>query len=155
MTKTGLAKVAHWLSTQKFLLIRNSPLGRGHLLVLPNNTGAVLVGRNLTDASALVVALHECGHLLLFQERLKSPSKRVAGMTLREWESLMCPDRRRRPTSRTHAKGPRLTVVQEEIEAWDKGAELAKIMRIRVVSSTWRRLRQQGLLSYCRWTVAR
>lgn len=92
-------------------------------------------------------ALHECGHLMIFLARCRKPRKTVSGSTLREQCFLKG---RRKPRSRNF----RIATLQEELDAWDKGLELASTLKIRLNKSVLEKDRLKCLMTYVSYAAA-
>lgn len=109
-------------------------------------TARVLINSKATPASQLSALLHECGHVDVLQHRLKNRRVRVAGATLGQWG--------RTSNAKSQQKlGVRISVVTEEIEAWDRGELIAKRLKIRYNRKTYKNVRTRALMTYFRWTA--
>jgi len=67
------------------------------------------------------VALHECGHVLVWLQRRQRPRAVVAGRTLKQFMRAAQTDRTKCETLRTF---------EEELEAWNRGERLAARLKI-------------------------
>jgi hypothetical protein len=85
--------------------------------------------------------LHECGHVLVYLRR-KRTRARVAGATFTEWWNASGRLQKR-------SKLKRITVLEEEIHAWNLGEKLARRLRIRVCKRVFERCRADALRTYC------
>ena len=88
--------------------------------------------------------LHESGHVLVYNARKRGRKKerRIAGSTLRESYTL--------GSSRA---ADRISIINEEVEAWDRGERLGARLSIRIHRPTYIKIRSRCLMSYVRWAV--
>ncbi len=135
MTTAGLRKVEAWLRKRSFRLRLVG--ARRCSEMLPELREVRL--RRGAPAAMLSVALHECGHVLVYLQRRKTRKALVAGRAWRERDS----DLRPRPT-----RAARLRCLQEEFEAWDRGRRLAARLRIRVCAASFGGTMDRALTSY-------
>lgn len=105
--------------------------------------GERLVSINASDPYPIRIAsaLHECGHVLIFLSRCRRPQKRFSGSTLKEQCLLKG---RRTPRSRA----ARIACLQEELDAWDRGLDLAQRLGVRVNKRILEKDRVKALMSY-------
>jgi len=139
-----MEKLSLWLRRRGFRLEREA--GADDCVCFA--TARVLINSKAAPASQLSVLLHECGHVDVLQHRLKNRRVRVAGATLGQWGR----------TSNTRSRqnlGVRISVVTEEIEAWDRGEAIAKRLKIRYNRKTFKNVRTRALMTYFRWTARR
>lgn len=111
------------------------------------DTMNVLINSRLSPSSKLATLLHECGHIAVFQQRLKDRRARVAGSTFHQFVRTSS-IRDSRLTRRS-----RIDTVTEEIEAWDRGEAIAKRLKIRYNKKLFANIRTKSLMTYFRWTV--
>ena len=132
-----MEKIRTWLSKQGF-----------DLRVVPKGEDSVdfaerVVNINKSDAYPirLATALHECGHVLIFFSRFRRPQKRFSGSTLKEQCLLKG---RRAPRTRS----ARIACLQEELDAWDRGLDLAARLGVRISKKTVEKDRVKALMTY-------
>ena len=102
----------------------------------------VLYQKKASRATVVSTLLHEAGHVLLYLNRRRAPTKAVAGMTWRRfWRST----RRSRDGD--------LRLLQEEIAAWDRGWALGQRLKLRVARRTYDQHRTRCLMTYVRWAA--
>lgn len=92
--------------------------------------------------------LHECGHVAIWKCRKKNPRKRVCGSTLGASNRIMT------SSMKKLNKTDRLALISEEVEAWERGAKLAKRLKIRFSAARFRADRTRALMTYQRWSVS-
>lgn len=87
--------------------------------------------------------LHECGHLLLGQNK--------------ETYQKMFPIQNRMDSSSETSKKKklqyRIEVLKEEILAWDRGRELAKRLKIKINQKNWEKYKSSCLFTYIEWAA--
>ena len=110
------------------------------------DSARVLINSKASRESQLSALLHECGHVDVLQKRLRNKRRRVAGATLGHWA-------RTSNTKSRRALRVRINVVTEEIEAWDRGEDIARRLRIRYNKKTFQNVRTRALMTYFRWTA--
>ena len=103
----------------------------------------VTISTRQTPALQLHSALHECGHVAIFRERVLRPDRVVAGSTLRSWVA-----------SKRRSAAEKRRVLEEEVEAWRRGERLGRRLRLKLPSAEERRRhRSRCLATYVRWTL--
>ena len=101
--------------------------------------------------SKIATMLHECGHILIREARQRADEAGsitpVVGVTQREFES---------GTGRyTHkSKRKSVAVVTEEIEAWERGWNLGRRLKVRMSRKKYENTRIKALMTYMRWCGA-
>lgn len=96
----------------------------------------------------LASLIHECGHVGIFASRLRAPQARVCGSTLGEaLESKGRGDLRGRAS--------RISLLHEEIEAWEVGESLARRLKVRYVRKVLEKDRVRALMSYIKFAACR
>lgn len=110
-------------------------------------TKSVAINSRVCESTQLATLLHECGHVDVYHSRLKDKRKKVAGSTYRQFVRN-CGDSRRE-----RALGVRIGIVDEEIEAWDRGEAIAKRLKIKYSKKLYQLLRTKSLMTYFRWTA--
>jgi len=113
-----------------------------------------LLSRTVTlDAAApyqkkLAALIHECGHVRIFMSRLRKPTTRVCGASLRE--DLLAKGRCDR-----RGRSARLSLLQEEMEAWESGERLARSLGVRYTRRVLEKNRTWALMTYVSHAAAR
>lgn len=92
--------------------------------------------------------IHECGHVRIFFSRLRNPEARVCGCTLKE-QCLLVGRREQR------ARSSRISMLHEEIEAWESGMALAKTLSVRYNKSIVEKDRVKALMTYVSFAAQR
>lgn len=145
-------KLKRWLRTKKSTISFNnlSPMFDAveFLNPLESYSSCVNISSRSSMKIQLVTLLHECGHVAIFMQRKRTPHKRIAGCNLKEWTLSigMCSKYAKRRNG--------LTVIQEEFEAWERGARLAKRLNIRYSRIHLLRTRTRALQSYINYYSA-
>ena len=96
--------------------------------------------------SQLCTALHECGHVLVRIRRERNPERRITGLSLDEYENEII----------RFAKGSKrkvISILTEEIEAWERGWKLKNRLRIKLKAQTFENVRIKALMSYVYWSA--
>lgn len=134
-------KLESWLERRGFDL----ELSRGADDSVCFTTCVVSINSRSSERTQLYTLLHECGHITVFEQRMKDRKRRVAGSTFRQfWNN--CGNARRE-----RAKAVRIGVLTEEIEAWDRGEALASRLKIPYNKKAYHQLRTRSLMTYVRW----
>ena len=140
---SAMEKIRTWLSKKGF-----------ELFLKPKVEDSVDFGErcvNINSSDTYYVrlgsALHECGHILIFLARCRNPVKRFSGSTLKEQCFLKG---RRQPRSRRF----RIACLQEELDAWDRGLDLAVRLGIRVNKKVLEKDRIKALMTYVGYAAA-
>lgn len=137
-----MEKLSNWLKRRGFDLERE----RGAEDCVCFSSSTVFIDASASQEAQLATLLHECGHVDVLQERLKNKRLKVAGATLGRWARTSNSRSRR-------ALRVRISVVTEEIEAWDRGEALARRLKIRFNRRTFDNVRTRALMTYFRWTA--
>ena len=103
----------------------------------------VILNKHSKPQVQLVTLLHECGHVCIYQCRIRRKKRRIAGCSYREWMAEK--GRMKRGTCKEA-----LAVLEEEIEAWERGAKLAKRLGISYPKAVMERERVRALMTYTR-----
>ena len=106
----------------------------------------VSINASSSASSRVSALLHECGHVLIWRSRCENHARRVCGRSLEE--RLLEKGRGRKRTS-----ARRLAVLQEEVEAWDRGWALRGRLRVRANQKSYERIRSSCLTSYVKWAA--
>jgi hypothetical protein len=140
----GMERTRAWLAARGFEL-RLQKCARDHV-----DFGAKVVVLNSLCCyqTRLATLLHECGHVGVHLQRLRRPRERLAGFSLLEdlTGGGRCDER---------GRASRLSVLQEELVAWDNGAKLALRLGVTYAKGRFERLRTAALMTYVDWTAAR
>lgn len=103
----------------------------------------VTLQRQLKAKAKVATLLHECGHILVYLNRLKCKHARVAGASWSEWCRL-------RSYKSKHSK---LLVLHEEMVAWERGYRLAQRMKLRLPAALKANVQTRALMSYVRYAA--
>lgn len=114
----------------------------------------VTLNSRVDPSSLTAAALHECGHILIYEARCrqrtsvkkKSQDRPIAGSSLKDNLS----NKRRFATNTCKRK---VAIVTEEIDAWERGWELGKRLRIRISKTRFENSRIKALMTYMRWVT--
>ena len=110
----------------------------------------VLLNSRPDRDSIVATALHECGHILIYEARCKQQgsssmhARPIAGSNLRDYRT----QKRRFATNTCKRK---VAIITEEIEAWERGWELGRRLRIRLAKRKFENVRIKALMTYMRW----
>jgi hypothetical protein len=139
---SSLRKLRTWL-LRKGVKLDLSPSGDNSYEYFEDERGGV-VSVSSKIRTKLATLLHECGHVEIHATRRSKPLRRVAGTSSRElWRG------RGRGAPRTSKA--RISVLHEEIEAWERGEKLARRLGISLPKN-FETCRTKSLMSYVRWT---
>ena len=103
----------------------------------------VTINSRCSYQTRLAVLLHECGHVAIYRKRRRSPMKRIHGCTFRDWWQ----------GSGRYLRGSRakkLSILDEELAAWEIGAKLAKRLKVRYSHRAFEKCRVACLMTYVR-----
>ena len=92
--------------------------------------------------------IHECGHVRIFLRRLRRPGARVCGVSLRE-------DLLGKGRCDHRGRSSRICLLQEEMEAWDSGEQLAKALGVRYERRGLEKTRTSSLMTYVEHAASR
>jgi hypothetical protein len=134
-----MQRLEKWLEQRNFSL--EVEVGADDSVCFEERT--VYINSKTTKNAQLSTLLHECGHVHIFMERQRCKRRRCGGATWSQWKRL--PDTNRLPLK------DKILTVAEEIEAWDRGLDLRKKLRIRVPLRTYRMVQTRSLMTYVRW----
>jgi hypothetical protein len=76
---------------------------------------------------------------LIYIQRKKYKSKHIVGATWKEWNNLFI----NKISKKIH-----ISILEEEIEAWNRGKKLAKRLKIKITNKTWNYHRTRCLVTY-------
>lgn len=136
-----MERVRAWLAQRGFDLTVKK--GADSQVEFFDGRGVLIDGR-LSPPARLATLLHECGHVSIFLARRRSKRTRVAGAT---WGEFLLSYGRCKPG----VSVGRVSEVQEELEAWDRGEALARRLRVRLARPVFERVRTRCMMSYVRW----
>jgi hypothetical protein len=84
----------------------------------------------------LYTLLHEAGHYILHRQA--------------DYKSMF-PDMIRQPFKKRFSKASAVSVMSNEVMAWEEGRKLAKTLGICIDSVKWNKLKTKSLYDYMRW----
>lgn len=138
-----MEKLRAWLMRRKFAL----QLERGLTDEVDLLARVVSINASNCYQTRLATLMHECGHVQIFLSRIRSPKLRLCGCSLLEdFGSVGRCDRR--------GRAARLSLLQEEIQAWDLGEDLAKRLSLRFTRKHLEKVRVSALMTYVHFTAA-
>lgn len=88
--------------------------------------------------------LHECGHVVVHHRRFLNKTKKLHGSRHKEWVKT-----KRGPPSTEH----KLTIVTDEMGAWDEGWKLRKTFKLGLTSTGFAKIKSICLMSYIKWAA--
>ena len=132
-----------------YKIVENWAYNRGFKVVEEQNgTNSVYINSFLITINAsqglenrLFSLLHECGHILLCQNE-KRYKEAFPGV----WNGIQ--DKRK-----SRSRFFRVSVVEEEMMAWNEGLKLAKDLNIDINEDKWNKHKTDCLYTYLRWAV--
>lgn len=136
-----LSRLRHWMSKRNIRLRLDADVQDSYIENCDTGSGEIRINTRQTREKQIVAALHECGHALVGASRRRQPRRRVAGSS--HLEFVTGRGRWARDTHRRH-----LAVINDEMEAWERGELLAKRLSIRVKSSLFEEERSKALVTY-------
>ncbi len=128
----GITKVVAWFE-KKGYTVRFGPQFRDE--VYPTLKRVTICSRP-SLMSQLIALLHEAGHIMLYAD--KTYNDRFG----KGWPAIHA---RKQVDSLAH----RAQVVEEEIEAWNRGQRLFERLGLTVERSTWLAIRYRCITNYC------
>lgn len=138
MPNSSLQSIEKWLRRRNILLLLNNTYSWKFFPFRRLLSGSLTKHKNPQDSIA--VLLHECGHVQQFlYEKKKFFSKKFP------------PIRKKfRPKDSFY-----VSVIQEELDAWEKAVELAKKLKIPRVKSSLNRMKNKLIMTYIKWAALR
>jgi len=130
-----LVAVIDWCSFRK-LTVRFGKRPNG---LYEHSELAITINCHLAPEIQLHVLLHECGHHLIDSQKPKD--RFVQG-----YDAANDPEVKR---TMTH----RVDVVDEELEAWHRGAKLAKRLGIKLDRERYNQTRSEYVKTYMKWAL--
>jgi len=140
----NMEKMRQWLTKRGFQL----QLLRGAEDCVDFAARTVCINSESTYQIKLSSLIHECGHVRIFLSRVRRPGSRICGSTLAEQCLLVG---RREP----RARSSRISLLQEEMDAWESGEELAKGLAVRYNRCVFEKDRVRALMTYVAYTAGR
>jgi hypothetical protein len=138
-----MERLRDWLAVRGFAL-RLQNKAHDHV---DFGSKVVLINALCCYQTRLATVLHECGHIVVHCQRLRKPRERVAGSSILE-------DVLRKGRCDERGRASRLSVLQEELTAWDNGVKLALRLGVTYAKGHFERLRTAALMTYVGWTAA-
>ncbi|NBP04207.1 MAG: hypothetical protein EBU90_29780 [Proteobacteria bacterium] len=102
---------------------------------------SIMIAANASPAKQVVYLLHECGHHLIHQHP-GEPNRFAMGYDQTDPRI-------------THTFQHRLACLEEEMEAWQRGRNLAKKLKLRIDDDALEYIRINCLKSYVKWAVSK
>ena len=142
--ETHMEKLRTWLRRRSASLVLLP--GVEDCALFGNGPTTVRINSSASREQRLLAALHECGHVAIFESRKHAPRSRVAGLSQQE-------DERAIGRGRVRTTRKRLATLEEEMEAWTRGWRLARRLRVRVRTEAFEATRARSLMTYARWVA--
>lgn len=124
----GLERVVRWAAKRGWKVTFTPALA-----LTDFQTNTINVPTQCGPQGRLATLLHELGHVIL--DRRPTYVDRFG----------------KGRNSRRHGTAYRVTVIEEEIEAWNEGHRLAQRLRVKVDMRVWNGIRTASLMTYVRW----
>lgn len=103
------------------------------------DTKTVEINKCTKLSNQITTLLHECGHILIYIQRKKYKLKTILGLNWNQWEKIF---------ENKKSKKKYISILHEEIEAWDRGKKLAKRLKIKIKNKVWNYHRTRCLMTY-------
>lgn len=136
----GITRLVGWAHEKGFTVV----FGPKKKDAIFYELGRITISSRNSLGSQLIGLIHECGHLLVTRDECYT---RRFG---RGWPHAERTAKRSRATL-VH----RIQILEEEIEAWNRGEALANELKIRVQPELWTQVRTICLRSYAVWASGR
>lgn len=133
-----MQKLEAWLDNQGYVLSQQPGVAD---CAIVEGAKLVLINRARPYETRLGTLLHECGHVEIHRRRKRRVNCRIAGSSIKEKRGL-----KGRCKPRTLARD--ISELDEEIEAWEVGTQLAKALEIKYNRKKFERLRERCLMTY-------
>lgn len=130
----GISRLESWLRSQGFTLCFSNKA----ISYVDFEDMQVVVNSRYRPGSQLAQLAHECGHILITDEEIDA--------RFSKGYPLLGNSRYR------HNLVHRITVVEEEVEAWKRGEDLLKSMNINYDKDVFAACKAKSLKSYFKWT---
>jgi hypothetical protein len=139
--KKSLNKIINWINQYNFKIVFDKSSNQE----IDFNMKIIKINKNTKLLSQIITLLHECGHLLIYNERQKYKNKIILNLNWKEWKQIFIKKIRR-------LKRIKIAILEEEIEAWNRGAKLAKKLCIKIPCKSWNYHKIRSLLTYTKYT---
>jgi hypothetical protein len=100
------------------------------------------INNNTNITSQIITILHECGHILIYLQRKKYKNKKIVGLSWYDWNKIFIKNRTLKN---------KISILEEEIESWNRGLKLAKKLNIKVKKKIYQYHRIRALKSYIKY----
>ena len=104
----------------------------------------ITISSRTNPEKMLYSLLHECGHLLEYNNNSDSYHKKYPLA-----KTIMCDGRTR------HSNQGRVETIEEEINAWKKGEKLADRLGFKMNKKVYRKYAADNVITYIDWAAAR
>jgi len=139
-----MEKLREWLSGKGFDL----QVAKGEDDAVDLASRLVTINAQSTYQIRLSSLIHECGHVRIHLSRKRKPLERICGASLKE--QALCTGRRDHRSRRC-----RISILQEEMDAWESGAQLAKMLGVRYTKQILEKDRTSALMTYVSFAACR
>jgi hypothetical protein len=133
---SSLNKLKKWILKYKFLI----KIIKTSIEEVNFNTKIININKDTKISSQIITLLHECGHILIYMQRKKYKYKYIVGSTWKDWHNLFI----------NRTKKTKILILEEEIEAWNRGKKLAKRLKIKIQTKLWNYHKTRALMTYIR-----
>ena len=141
-----MKKLSAWLKRKGFK-IRFRPGSSDEVNWKPK---FVQINSRTTKTTQVAVCLHECGHVLINESRLKQSKqkkqRKIAGASYQEDEMS-----KGRMSRNTYTR--KIAIITEEIEAWERGWNLSKRLGLKISRKKYENVRIKALMTYVNWVA--
>ncbi len=142
MFNSGFSTVEEWLKNKGWSVdcdycVRDEIFFNGKYITISKRQG---------PEKRLYALLHECGHLLIQQNNVKYEENYPTQARMNQFFTNKQIER---------SKDYRVETLIEEIEAWNRGTNLAKRLGIFINEKNYRKLANECIYSYIGWAAKR
>jgi hypothetical protein len=141
-----LLKIENWCTKKKIKVVYKT----GVISNYDDFKRTITINKTCTLANKFYTLLHECGHALIMDNSIKSKVKRKnhpGRFTARDWYSDI------KKIRKHHVNEMVVDVIDEETEAWRRGEQLAKRLKIKYDQNEFNKAKFDALMSYVKWGV--
>ena len=138
--KSDLTKVYLWASKAGFTIIR----GSDGTEEVDFEAKTIAINHKNWEETRLHHLLHECGHIIIEGSKWRPPTmiKRKEYFDSEEKDCL-----------RKHNDKYKISIIAEEIEAWEQGKKLAKKLQIKLNKEKYNRDAARCVMTYVNWAA--
>ena len=107
------------------------------------HTRRVFINASQAKDRRVAALLHEAGHINIYVRREARAGVRIASSSSEE------------ETEARSRSVEKIATLHEEIEAWDKGNEIGRRLRIRINDHSFTKLKARCVMTYVRWAAGK